>query len=151
MPHLLLVLLAASITFAGTTTVRACAFERLSDEELYAKASAVFVARVVRTEEARGLSPFSHEPEPIVEATIRPVETLKGRPPADGKVRTLRWGNSCSLPLIAAEDYLFFLHGNSYVLVPGGSRLISLEPVDIGTTKTQRVLQKLRALSDAAK
>jgi hypothetical protein len=53
----------------------------------------VFVAHVVRTEEAKELSLLSSEPEPIVEVTFRLVETLKGQPPPVGKVKSLVFSN----------------------------------------------------------
>ena len=152
MPRFLLLLcLVASAVLVNTAPVRACSYERLSDEQLYAKASMVFVARVVRTEEAKGLSPLSGEAEPIVEATFRLVETLKGQPPPDGKVKSLVWSNgNCSVLLVAALDYLFFLHGDSYALIGGGSRPIVIEGVESMTAETKSLLQRLRALSERA-
>jgi hypothetical protein len=103
---LLLLLFVAMLV--NTTSVRACSYERLSVEQLYAKASTVFVAHIVRTEEAAGLSPLSVKPEAIVEATFRLVENLKGQPPPDGKVKSLVWSNgNCSVLLAAGLDYLF--------------------------------------------
>lgn len=134
--------------FSNVAPAHACSYEHRSDEELFARASTVFVAHVVRTEEAKGLSPLSSEPEPIVEASFRLVETLKGQPPGDGKIKSLRWSNgNCSVLLVAGFDYLFFLHGDSYVLVGLGSRPIILEGADSVTAETRNLLQSLRALS----
>jgi hypothetical protein len=133
------------------TLARACSYERLSVEQLYAKASTVFVAHIVRAEEARGVSPLSVEPEPIVEATFRVVEILKGQPPADGKVKSLPWNRGCSVFLFPAFDFLIFLHGDDYVLMPGGSRPIILEGAESVTAETRSLLQRLRSLSNQAK
>jgi hypothetical protein len=95
---------------------------------------------------------LSREAAPIVEATFRLVETLKGQPPPDGKVKSLVWSNgNCSVLLVAALDYLFFLHGDSYALIGGGSRPILLEGVESVTAETKSLLQRLRALSERAK
>jgi len=78
---------------------------------------------------------------------LRIVETLKGQPPADGKVKSRVHSNgNCGLLLVAALDYLFFLHGDSYVLIPGGSRPIILEGAESVTAETKGLLQRLRAL-----
>jgi len=147
---LLLLLFVAMLV--NTTSVRACSYERLSVEQLYAKASTVFVAHIVRTEEATGLSPLSVKPEAIVEATFRLVENLKGQPPPDGKVKSLVWSNgNCSVLLAAGLDYLFFLHDDSFVLVGGGSTPIMLEGVESVTAEPKSLLRRLRALSELQK
>ena len=79
----LLLYFVGSLLLGNTTSAWACSYERRSDGQLFAKASAVFIAHVVRTEETTGVSPLSDKPEPLVEATFRLVETLKGRPPPD--------------------------------------------------------------------
>lgn len=153
MPRLLLLLhLIALVLLVNTAPVRACSFERLSDEQLFSRASTVFVARIVRTDEATGLLSLSDKPEAIVEASFRVIEVLKGQPPQNGKVKSRAWGGgNCSVPLVAATDYLFFLHGNEYVLLPGGSRIILLEGVQSVVGETESVLERLRALSDRSK
>jgi hypothetical protein len=96
-----------------------------TDEELFRKASSVFVARVVRTEESSWK--FGHVTEPIVEGDFQVIEVLKGQPPTDGKVRDLTFGpGNCSLGLLAGMDYLFFIEPNrhNFVLWPTGSRMI---------------------------
>lgn len=148
----LLLLLITSAIWANTVPLRACSYERLSDDQLFANATAVFVARVVRTEEARGVSPLTGEPEPIVEATFRLAEILKGQPPPDTKVKSRVWGiGNCAVPLIAAQDYLIFLRGDSFVLLEGGSRPIMLHGVKSAIADTESLLQRLRKLSHAGK
>ena len=99
-----------------------------------------------------GLSPLGGKPEPLVEATFRIIETLKGEPPVDGKIKSLVWSNgNCGVLLVAALDYLLFLHGDNYVLIGGGSRPISLEGVESVTAETRSLPQSLRALSHHAK
>jgi hypothetical protein len=147
---LLFLLLVASVVLVNTTPVRACSYEKFSDEQLFAKASAIFVAHVTRTEEATGASPLSGKREVIVEGSFRVIETLKGQAPADGKVKSPIWSNgNCGVLLVAAVDYLFFLHDDNYVLIPGGSRSIVLDGAE--SVETSSLLQGLRALSDKAK
>jgi hypothetical protein len=146
---LLVVYVVGAALLGNASSARACSYEPRSDKQLFAKASTVFVARVVRTEEAMGPSPLGDKPEPLVEATFRVVETLKGRPPGDGKVKSLRWSNgNCSVLLVAGHDYLFFLHDDNYVLLGLGSRPIVLEGVESVTAETKTLLQRLRTLSD---
>ena len=99
-----------------------------------------------------GPSPLGGKPEPLVEATFRVVETLKGKPPGDGKVKSLRWSNgNCSVLLVAGLDYLFLLYEDNYVLLGGGSRPVLLEGAESVTAETKSLLQRLRALSDRTK
>src|SRR5262245_5144256 len=92
---LLLVNLEAAVACSRTDTPP-------TNEELFAKASAVFVGHLVRVEEdgvvslselrayaklPRDVSVESLPPIPAVQATFRVVEVFKGQPPADGKIR----------------------------------------------------------------
>ena len=118
-----------------------------TDEEQFNKASAVFVGHVTKTEEV-SLS-FNGMPTkvPAVEGTVRVVEVLKGEPPADGKVQDLVFGpGNCSLGLFAGLDYLFFLHGDKWVLWPGGSKTF----ININGTEPRQLLEKLRKSSPAS-
>ena len=87
-----LYLLLAMLLLCKPEAASACQMENpQSDEQLYAKASTVFVGRILRSEEVEG------RPEvrgasglravPLLESTFRLVEVLKGDPPADRKVR----------------------------------------------------------------
>jgi len=142
MASLATVVLSANLIFA-----MACSCMRVSDEELFAQASSVFIAHIVRSEEAMSLSPHSPDkPETIIEASFTIVEILKGQPPAGGKVKSETWGWSCAMTLYPAVDYLIFLHGNDFIHACGGSRPIILHGADEVTTKTRKLLEGLRAL-----
>ena len=79
----------------------------------------------------------------VVEASFRIVEVLKGRPPKDGKVKSrVPLGGNCSIELLAAIDYLFFLNNDSnFVLLPDGSR-----PIYRWFSEHNVLLERLRAL-----
>lgn len=128
------------LLFTKAEAARACSYapgyEPPSLEELFAKATAVFVGRVVRVEEAGVVSvreilavpPWvkvetvppkdfveSLPPYPAIEATFRVVEIVKGQPPADGKVRAPRYVH-CNGPLVLAGlDHIFFLSESNFV------------------------------------
>jgi hypothetical protein len=127
----------------------ACSISRqLTDEEQFHNASAVFVAHVIQTEELsanpRGGAQMQ---DPAVEGTFRVIEVLKGAPPKDGKVRDFVFGpGNCSLGLLAGRDYLFFLHGNNWVLWPGGSKPF----IDLQSAECQLSLERLRKLKAAS-
>jgi hypothetical protein len=145
----LLLLFYGIASLINAAPAHACSFDRLSDEQLFARASTVLVAHVVRTEEALGLSPLSDKPEVIVEASFRVIEVLKGPLPTDGKVKSFmpRNGN-CSVLLLPATDYLFFLNNDlNFVEISDGSRPIFLEGAEIVVSETKILLQRLRAIS----
>jgi hypothetical protein len=84
--YVLYVLLAV-LLLGRPEAARACSwYPRPSDEDLFSKASAVFVARVVRAEAVETQYPRAGR-GPGVEATFRLIEVLEGQPPADGKAR----------------------------------------------------------------
>jgi hypothetical protein len=136
-----------------TTPAVACStLEPISDAQLFARASSVFVAHVFRTEETTGKSPLPGGSEVLVEANFRVVETLKGRPPTDGKVRSFVWGpGNCNVFLIAGFDYLFFIGDDTFVLSLDGSRIITLKGYKDVVRKTEDLLESLRVLSRQAK
>jgi hypothetical protein len=102
---------------------------------MFAKASTVFIARVVRVEEAGLVSlhelqaypPWrraeelpnrtieSVPPWPAIEASLRIVEVLKGQPPADGKVRAPRYVLCGGTMILAGLDHVFFLFEGNFV------------------------------------
>jgi len=92
-----------------------------TDEQLYAKASAVFVGRIFRTEEVEGRLEFAGTVDlrvvPLVEATFRLVEVLKGDPPVDRKIRGLIGHSTCGVSLLVGFDYLIFLNEGSNFVV----------------------------------
>jgi hypothetical protein len=142
--------LIALVLFAGAAPVHAC--KQPSDEWLIAEASTVFFAHLVRTEEVWGPTPMSDKPEALVEGTFRIVEVLKGQPPKDGKIRGLPW-SFCSVPLMAATDYIFLLYGDSNFAFPnrgsGTIRPNGNDGIIAGATATK--VERLRALVDKAK
>jgi hypothetical protein len=117
-----------------------------SDEEQFARASAVFVAHLTKTEEVTLSFKGFPQAVPGVEGTFRIVEILKGDPPADGKVQDLVFGpGNCSLALFAGLDYLFFLHGDKWVLSTGGSRGF----INLQGAEPRQLLEKLRKLKSS--
>lgn len=87
----------------------------LTDEQLFAKASAVVIARIYRVEEVKvERATETSPPITTVEATLRVEEVLKGAPPADGKVgAAVVLG--CGMTLLAGLDHLLFLGSGNIV------------------------------------
>jgi hypothetical protein len=119
-----LAVLGALVLVVNVGTAQACSSTEPEQTraQLFARASSIFTAHLLRTEEI----PATGRPIADVEATFRTIEVFKGQPPATGKVRTLVYGpGNCSVPLLAGADYLLFLYDSDYVLLlPGGSELI---------------------------
>jgi hypothetical protein len=109
---------------AGTDAARACQLDKPPVEEQFATASSVFVARIVRTEEARVVVPWTNgEAIPIVEATFRVVEILRGQPPQDAKVKGLM--QTCEVPpLMVGYEYILFLDKDGFAFEQNGTRMI---------------------------
>lgn len=83
-------------------------------------AESVFIARVTVAREllAEEVLPAealvdlneAERSEPLIEASYRLIETLKGEPPADGRVYDLPFAaGNCSLGLLPGWDYVFVL------------------------------------------
>jgi hypothetical protein len=124
--------------------VSACSFAWPipSDEQLYDKASAVFLGHLIRTEEAGLARDGDLPPMPVVEGMFRVVEALKGEPPADGKVKTPVLGTVC-MPLLPGLDYIVFLYGDNVIRGPGvGTRPI----LNLDDSQEKHRLEKLRDL-----
>jgi hypothetical protein len=140
-----------------------------SNEELFAKASTVFVGHVIRVEEADAISvnewlafpPWvrseqpskktleSLRPIPAVKATFRVVEVFKGQPPAYGKIRA-PVGNYCSGPvLLVGSDQVFFLYDSDLIRSSDETRPAFNWPNQVGDDgwAGSRLLEKLRQLS----
>src|SRR5262245_25593017 len=156
----LLYVLLAMLLLGKVEAARACQMDNpQSDEQLYAKASTVFVGHIFRTEEievqravpgADGL-----RTERAVEATVRLVETLKGDPPVDGKIRDqIAYIDTCLRPLLVGFDYLIVLNAGSNVVVSefdAGTRILFGHAVEDKYCRgRQCVLEKLRALGKMA-
>jgi hypothetical protein len=117
----------------------------IPDEQLYAKASAIFIGHLIHTAETRLARIGNSPPKPVVEGTFQVTEILKGDPPADGKVKTPVLGIIC-MPLLPGLDYIVFLYGDNIIRGPGeGTRPI----IDIEDPQEKRWLEKLRDLGKA--
>jgi hypothetical protein len=143
--HLLAIL--AIFLLGKVEAASACSFVGPipSDEQLYAKASTVFLGHLIRTEEA-GLAPVGDlPPMPVVEGAFQVVEALKGKPPADGKVKTPVNGIA-RMPLLPGLDYIVFLYGDNVIRGPieGTRRIINIED-----PQEKYRLEKLRDLRKA--
>jgi hypothetical protein len=93
----------------------ACTDRLLSYEQLLAKASTVFIGRIIRTEEAGTVQEYSHmSPVPVVEGTFRVVGVLKGEPPTNGKVKAIA-SLHCNVRLLAGQSYAIFLYGDNFI------------------------------------
>ena len=147
--------LSAALVVVGASIANACSTTEPSPttEELFAKARAVFAARMVRTEEAQIV--LDGKTWPIVEGTFRTIEVLKGEPPQDQKVRSLVYGpGNCTMPLLSGWDYVFFL-GPS-VFADSDHNLVWWANGSFGTfnlegTEPKRKLEELRKLSREGK
>lgn len=94
---------------------RACVVGADNYEHSLAIASTVFVGHIVQTEEAGTIQLHGRfPPEPVAEATFRVLGVLKGRPPADGKVR-FRANGYCNVELLAGQTYAIFLYGDNLI------------------------------------
>lgn len=140
---LALLALAAGRALACPTT------PKLTDEEQFTEASAVFVAHVSKTEEVSASFGGVATQGPTVEATVQLIEVLKGAPPIDGIVRDrVASPDYCGLPLFAGLDYVFFLSGDNGVLLPGATKgFFTLQGMG-----ARQLLEKLRKFqSDSGK
>jgi hypothetical protein len=145
--HKLVYLLLATVLLAKLNTASACSMSNPpNDEDLFARASTVFVGHIFRTEEIIIQIPVpggtNTRAEPAVEGTFRLVEVLKGEPPADRKVVS-SIPAMCVQWLMVGLDYLIFLDPGSNIIVSAldkGTRPLS-------SLSEQPVLGKLRGLS----
>jgi hypothetical protein len=94
-----------------------------SAEELFAKATSVFRARVTEARLATFANPMkSAERVEVVEARYEITEVFKGNPSPSGVVRDLPFGpGNCSLGLLPGTEYVFFPGENDFVLIYSGS------------------------------
>jgi hypothetical protein len=130
-----------------------------TDEGLFEKAAAVFVAHIVRAEEVEVQYPAPRwGPDakgPAVEATFRLIEVLKGQPPADGKIRG-PIPMMCMMALQAGLDYVIFLNeGDTFIVwaADKGTRPLIDTPRadDAACYYRQCTLEKLRDLGRKAR
>ncbi|MGJ4948619.1 hypothetical protein [Bradyrhizobium sp. HKCCYLS20291] len=117
-----------------------------SEEQLFAKATSVFVAHVTSVAEIAAPDDVKKVYPQILEASIQTIEVIKGQPPAEAKVKSLPLGyGNCTLPLLAGADYIFFFQDQvSYVTFVTGSAGPIL---NLGGTEVRGRLEKLRSLA----
>ncbi len=135
--HLRAVAIALTMGFGAVGQAWAC--QPPSEEELYAKAPSVFVAHVWRTEEVQPATP-STDNFPIIEASFRVREILKGESPQNDKARAITFW-CWPIPLISGFDYIFFL---DHIDAPvNGSALVLWGQ---NKDEDEKVLTRLRTL-----
>jgi hypothetical protein len=143
--HLLRTAVLCLALVASAAAANACAAGRPTVKLGFAEAKTVFVARVVRTEEAQVV--LDGETHPAVEATVRIGEVFKGEPPQHLKVRSFVYeAANCSIPLLVGWDYVFFLSADddrNFVHTPGGSFAM----FELQQGEDKRRLDELRKLS----
>lgn len=146
-------LLVAVFLLGAPNITSACSLDNppVMDEDHFAKASAVFVAHIYRTEEIELPSVDGSPRRPGVEATFRLIEALKGQSPTERKVRS-NVVIMCAVPLLVGFDYLIFVDANDFVLQSpnSGTRLLfdtSPNSEDKFCHHRQCVLNKLRGLA----
>jgi hypothetical protein len=132
---------------ALTNSAHGCSsLEQPTEEETVAKASTIFLAHLLRVEEAG--SAFPDEPhhggngDKIIEGTFNVLEVIKGVPPEDHKIKSLAYGTgNCAIPLLVGNDYLIMLEKDNVVMIGHGnaSALINIE-----NEPTKRDLARLR-------
>ena len=95
-----------------------------SDEEKFAKAKEVFLARVVRVEESAKPERWGNADVQAVQGTYKLLEVFKGTPKDGDTVLDFVFSpGNCSLGIMPGLYYVFFIHPeNRLVLWPGGSR-----------------------------
>ncbi|WP_257167255.1 hypothetical protein [Bradyrhizobium sp. SRS-191] len=138
----------AAITIAQISPAAACSSLSgpSSEEQLFAKATSVFVAHVTSVAEIAAPDDVRKHYPQILEASINTIEVIKGQPPADAKVRSLPLGyGNCTLPLLAGADYIFFFQDQlSYVTFVTGSAGPIL---NLAGTEVRGRLERLRSLA----
>jgi hypothetical protein len=126
----ILAVLAASLLFVPLRAAACSIQDTASDEEKFARAKEVFLARVVRVEEAAKPERLGGAEIRTVQGTYKLLEVFKGEPrDGDTVLDFVFTPGNCSLGIMAGLYYVFFIQGgNRLVLWPGGSRgYINLE------------------------
>jgi hypothetical protein len=137
-----------SILLLTNCGASACSWDRtVSHEQLFARATSVFIGHIVRTEEIDNSN--DGQREMTIEGAVRVVEMLKGSPPADGKIRSRVYGpGNCTIPIMAGTDYLLFIHEDDLISYPFGSRVLPSLKEDLLNNETKQLLRSLRQLRD---
>lgn len=113
---------------------------------MFSQASTVLVAHLTSVEEIAAPNDMKGAYNKIIEASITTIELIKGKPPADGKVRSAPFGyGNCTIPFLAGADYVFFLQNEgAYITFVTGSAGPIL---NLDGAKVREKLEKLRALA----
>ena len=122
--------LSACLLFAPLRAAACSVEERISDEEKFARAKEVFLARVIRVEEAATPARWGSVEFKAVQGTYKLLEVFKGEPKDGDTVLDFVFNpGNCSLGIMAGLYYVFFIRPeNRLVLWVGGSRgYINLE------------------------
>jgi hypothetical protein len=122
--------LSASVLFAPLRATGCSVQEATTDEEKFAKAKEVFLARVVRVEETAKPERWGNVEFRAVQGTYKLLEVFKGEPRDGDTVLDFVFNpGNCSLGIMAGLYYVFFIRPeNRLVLWVGGSRgYINLE------------------------
>ena len=120
MKHLAFALIASLLA----SSAAACSsLSQPTPDELFAKASSVFRARVTETKLTTFVNPMKPgEQTEVVAAKYEVKEVFKGTPPSSGVVRDFPFGpGNCSLGLLPGVEYVFFPGENDFVLLFSGS------------------------------
>jgi hypothetical protein len=143
-----LMLLAAVVAILAIAPVsHACSVRpRPSDEQLFDRASEVFIAKVDSVKLVRmpkRLCDGDEEECEYVRGTYALVETLKGNPRRSGHVNDMILGpGNCSLGLFPGWYYVFYVSDRErFVLHPGGSFAIGPYP-DEGQINDARAVKE---------
>jgi len=147
----------AVLMLAGATVAGACSMPNApsTTEEKFARATAVLVARIVRTEEAA--IALGDRTWSVVEGTFRTIEVLKGQAPQDQKIRSLVYGpGNCTIPILAGWNYVLFLGPGGPFIDADDKNLIwwtngSFPAPNLEAKDIEEELEKLRELSGSQK
>ena len=116
--------LSACLLFAPPRVLACSIQEVTTDEEKFARAKEVFLARVVRVEEAVKPERWGNVEFKAVQGTYKLLEVFKGEPKDGDTVLDFVFNpGNCSLGIMAGLHYVFFIRPeNRLVLWVGGSR-----------------------------
>jgi hypothetical protein len=117
-------ILSACLLFAPLRAAACSIQEVATDEEKFAKAKEVFLARVVRVEEAAKPERWGNVEFKAVQGTYKLLEVFKGEPRDGDTVLDFVFNpGNCSLGIMAGLHYVFLIRPeNRLVLWVGGSR-----------------------------
>lgn len=137
-------LVIGAVAFAATSA-SACSFPPRTDEEVFANANAIFLARITETKLVRLQDPSNQSrSEEVIEARFEVREIIKGTPPASGIVRDVPFApGNCGLALLPGIEYLLIPGDYDNVLLPSGSFRYT-KPLEL---EAEKRLEKFRALT----